>query len=185
MNMAIFFYAAPFPGLSRIGGSFSIPVCVRNESMTEETSESPSRLLNPEPPGEAVLRSWLGKQAYSYWQRLGQWIDEHYPDVFTPEWLDGGKKHGWSLRYKKSKSFCTFVPEKNRFLLVIVFGKSEREKVDALKPNLSKPTQSTYDAAPTYTDGKWLLLEINSLSILKDVELLLSAKRKPKSPRPI
>lgn len=105
------------------------------------------------------------------------------PISLSPEWLYGGKKHGWSLRYKKSKSFCTFVPEKNRFLLVIVFGKSEREKVDALKPNLSKPTQRAYDAAPTYTDGKWLLLEINSLSILKDVELLLSAKRKPKSPR--
>ncbi|EHQ08248.1 DUF3788 domain-containing protein [Leptonema illini] len=153
--------------------------------MTEETSESPSRLLNPEPPSEAIVSAWLGKQAYSYWQRLGQWIDEHYPDVFNPEWLYGGKKHGWSLRYKKSKSFCTFVPEKNRFLLVIVFGKSEREKVDALQPNLSKPTQSAYDAAPTYTDGKWLLLEINSLSILKDVELLLSAKRKPKSVRSV
>lgn len=47
-------------------------------------SPSPSRLLNPEPPSEAIVRSWIGRQAYKYWQHLGQWIDEHYPDIFKP-----------------------------------------------------------------------------------------------------
>ena len=85
-----------------------------------------------------------------------------YPDVFTPEWLFGGKKHGWSLRYKKSKSFCTLIPEKNRFALLIVFG-------------------DTYDKAATYYDGKWLLLTIDSNKIVEDVLQLLTVKRKPKN----
>ena len=85
-----------------------------------------------------------------------------YPDVLTPEGLFGGKKHGWSLRYKKSKSFCTLIPEKNRFALLIVFG-------------------DTYDKAATYYDGKWLLLTIDSNKVVEDVLRLLAIKRKPKN----
>jgi hypothetical protein len=38
---------------------------------------------------------------------LRDWIKVAYPGVFTPDWVHGGQKHGWSLRYKKSKAFCT------------------------------------------------------------------------------
>ena len=34
----------------------------------------------------------------------------YHPGTFIPEWIYGGKKHGRSLRYKKSRAFCTFLP---------------------------------------------------------------------------
>ncbi len=133
------------------------------------------------PPSDFEVRKWIGKEPYKYWKQVTQLIEQTYPNVFTPEWLFGGKKHGWSLRYKKSKSFCTLVPEKDRFALLIVFGAEERTKVETIKDSLSRYVQKEYDQATTYHDGKWLLLAIDSDTILKDVMRLLAVKRKPKN----
>ena len=131
------------------------------------------------PPGNDSLASWTGS-AHKWWKRVADWIAETYPGVFSPEWLFGGAKHGWSLRYKKGKSFCTFVPEKNRFLLVIVFGAEERARVEAIRATLSKEARQRYDAATTYHDGKWLLLPVEDETAFADVQRLLAVKRKPK-----
>jgi len=56
----------------------------------------------------------------------------------------------------------------------------EREKVETIRNGLSKKTQNEYDNATTYHDGKWLFLEIDADRVVKDVMLLLSAKRRPK-----
>ena len=131
------------------------------------------------PPTDSAVADWVGKDAYKYWELITQLIEQRYPSVFTPEWLYGGKKHGWSLRYKKNKSFCTLIPEKNRFALLIVFGAEERAKVEAIKNGLAKKTQKEYDQATTYHDGKWLLLVVDTDRVVKDVMLLLALKRRP------
>ena len=93
-------------------------------------SEYGGRMTNPDrKPTDSEVADWIGKEAHRYWKRTTEWIEQHYPEVFGPEWLFGGKKHGWSLRYKKSRAFCTLVPEKNHFALLIVFGAEERTKV--------------------------------------------------------
>lgn len=86
-----------------------------------------------DPPNDAEIADWIGRDAFRYWKRTIEGIEKAYPDAFAPEWLFGGKKHGWSLRYKKSRSFCTLIPEKDRFALLIVFGAEERARVEALR----------------------------------------------------
>ena len=103
-------------------------------------------------------------------------IARNYPDIFTPKWLFGGKKHGWSLRYRKGKSFCTLIPEKDRFLLLIVFGADERAKSEATRHELSERTRAAYDEVRTYHDGKWLLLSVDDETIASDAERLLALK---------
>lgn len=145
-------------------------------------SQPTLRIIDPEqPPSQADLESWMGKKAYVFWTEVSNWIAQSHPGVFNPEWLFGGKKHGWSLRYKKSKSFCTFVPEKNQFAIVIVFGADERAKVEEIRAELSPMTLDAYDQATTYHDGKWLYLKVNSKSVIRDVQRLLAVKRKSKS----
>ncbi|MBN2310655.1 MAG: DUF3788 domain-containing protein [Candidatus Hydrogenedentes bacterium] len=145
------------------------------------TSECSRRMTDSgNPPDDAEVAAWVGKAAYRYWKRTVEWIDQLYPNVFSPEWLFGGKKHGWSLRYKKSKSFCTLIPEKGCFLLLIVFGAKERAAVDAIRNELSAGARKAYDEATTYHDGKWLLLNVDNERALADVERLLAAKRKPR-----
>lgn len=131
------------------------------------------------PPSLVELETWLGKKAFGFWQELASRIEQNYPEVFEPEWLYGGKKHGWSLRYKKSKSFCTLVPEKGTCKIVIVFGAAEREQFESIRQELSAATQAAYDEATTYHDGKWLLLTVDKKAVVADVEQLLTVKRKP------
>ncbi|MRR17363.1 MAG: DUF3788 domain-containing protein [Deltaproteobacteria bacterium] len=140
------------------------------------------RMTNPDqPPAEAEVEAWIGKHACKYWKRIVQLIEERYPDIFVPEWLFGGGKHGWSLRYKKSKSFCTLIPEKNRLAILIVFGADQRAKVEAIRKELSPATRREYDQATTYHDGKWLLITVDSERVIKDIRQLLAIKRKPAS----
>jgi len=137
------------------------------------------RIIEPgSPPSWARVEAWIGKKACGFWAEVADWIAQNYPDVFVPEWLFGGKKHGWSLRYKKSKSFCTLIPEKNRFAIVIVFGADERAEVETLRAELSPATREAYDQATTYHDGKWLYLHVNGKSVIRDVQRLLAVKRK-------
>jgi len=133
------------------------------------------------PPSPSQIEEWIGKDAYAFWKHIAHMIERKYPNVFSPEWLFGGKKHGWSLRYKKGKSFCTLIPEKNRFALLIVFGAEERGKVETIRHELSVRTRKDYDEATTYRDGKWLLLTVDADDIVDDVERLLTVKRKPKN----
>jgi hypothetical protein len=145
-------------------------------------NESNARMIEPGPPPSLKqVEEWMGEKAFSCWTRLSTWIAQGYPKVFTPEWLFGGRKHGWFLRYKKSKSFCSLIPEKNRFAILIVFGADERAKVETIRPELSAPTREAYDNATTFHDGKWLYLLVNNTTTFRDVQRLLAVKRRIKS----
>lgn len=126
----------------------------------------------------ADLEAWLGARAHSYWLQLTEWIAATYPGTFTPEWLPGSNAYGGYLRYKKSKSFCSLIPEKGMCKILIVFGAREREKTDAIRPTLSPKTQEAYDNATTFHDGKWLYLPVRNKTTLADAQRLLSVKRK-------
>lgn len=131
------------------------------------------------PPDEARVAEWIGPTAFSYWKRMSCLIEETWPGVFEPEWLYGGRKYGWSLRYKKSRSFCTFTPERDRFSLLITFGAEQRAGVETVRDDLSQETRSGYDSAPVFTDGKWFLMAIDSDRAVDDAMRLLAAKRRP------
>ena len=144
-------------------------------------SEIGQRMLdgNKEPSARSVSE-WLGPRNYKRWTRIVRFIETNYPGVFAPTWWYGGKKFGWALRFKKSKSFCSLIPEKNRFRVLLVFGGKEREKVEAILPELVSHARDDYVAATTYHDGKWVWLVVDKGEVLADVERLLTIKRKPK-----
>jgi Protein of unknown function (DUF3788) len=97
----------------------------------------PARLVDgSRRPTEAGVADFIGRQNAARWADLTLFIETNYPGVFDVEWLFGGKKHGWTLRYKKSKSFCTLVPEQRRFKVLLVFGGAERQKVEGILPAL-------------------------------------------------
>jgi len=134
------------------------------------------------PPQEAAIRKWIGSGTSTYWAELRRWIDKHYPAVFEPDWIYGGKNRGWSLRYKKTKAFCTLVPEHGRLSVIIVMGGAEREKFEERRYAWRKSLVKLYDEAKIYIDGKWLTIAISSAADLRDVTDLLVMKRPPALP---
>ena len=143
--------------------------------------ESSLRMLDKnQKPDEAAISSWIGPENYERWKLIHQFIESNYPGVFLPgDWLFGGK-HGWALRFKKSKSFCTLIPERNRLVIQIVLGGKEREKVEAILHELSPGIRNEYTSATTYHDGKWLAITVDSDETIADIKKLLAVKRKPK-----
>ncbi len=144
-------------------------------------SEHGERMVDrsKEPDLQSVA-AWIGEENYQRWGSTLQFIETNYPGVFQPEWVFGGKKHGWGLRFKKSKSFCTLIPGLKQFVFLIVFGAEERQKAEAIVPELGSRVREAYLAATTYHDGKWLAVVVDSDEVLTDMKRLLTIKRKPK-----
>jgi hypothetical protein len=131
-------------------------------------------------PDAASVARWVGRDNYRRWTHLTEFIEANYPGVFKPDWLFGGKKYGWGLRFKKSKSFCTLIPEQGRLVVQIVLGGKEREATEKILPALSPNVRKTYAEATTYHDGKWLAIVADRDKTLDDIKQLLVIKRKPK-----
>lgn len=149
------------------------------------TSQPGQRMLDKtQKPDEDAISNWIGPENYERWKKILQFIESNYPDIFpSDDWLFGGKRHGWGLRFKKSKSFCTLIPERNRLVIVIVLGGGEREKVDAILHELSPCIHTEYTNAATYHDGKWLAIAVDSDESIEDIKKLLIIKRNPKQVR--
>ena len=124
-------------------------------SVVEERVNESARMVDgAKEPSAAKVAEWIGARNFKRWPDLREFIDSSYPGVFEVEWLFGGKKHGWALRFKKSKSFCTLIPERERFRVLLVFGGTEREKVKAIQSSLVSYVREDYQKSPTYHDGK-------------------------------
>lgn len=132
-------------------------------------------------PNDSKVSDWIGPEAFEHWVKLRDWIEEFYPGVFAPEWLYGGKTRGWSLRYKKVKAFCTFLPEYKRLSAVVVLGRAEREKFEERRYAWRAQLVDLYDQAKTYPDGMFLTVAISSAEDCDELKELLSMKRPPPS----
>jgi hypothetical protein len=148
----------------------------------EQSPHTGDRIVDKSsPPDDSVVRDWIGPEAFKHWTELQNWIEQFYPGVFAPEWLYGGKKRGWSLRFKKTRAFCTLLPEYRRFSAVVVLGGAEREKFEERRNVWRSQLVQLYDEAQTYPDGKFLTVAISSADDRRDVTELLTMKRPPPS----
>jgi hypothetical protein len=133
------------------------------------------------PPDEGAVRDWIGPRAFKHWTWMQNWIDASYPGVFAPEWLYAGKKRGWSLRYKRTKAFCTFLPKYRRFSAVVVLGGAERAEFEERREVWRPQLIELYNESKTYPDGKFLMVAISSADDRQNVTELLTMKRPPPS----
>jgi hypothetical protein len=128
-------------------------------------------------PDERTIRDWLGPEAFKLWGELRSWIDEFYPNVFAPDWIYGGKKRGWALRYKENRAFCSLLPGYRLLSVLVVLGRAEQEKFEERRYFWSASLVKLYDESRTYHDGKWLTLPILSVDDLVEATDLMSMKR--------
>lgn len=131
------------------------------------------------PPDEKAVRDWIGPQAFESWIFLCDWIAQSYPGVFEPDWVYGGAKRGWGLRFKKTKAFCTLLPGYQSLCVQVVLGRTEREKFEERRYMWRPELVKLYDESRTYIDGKWLIIKISSADDLEELIQLISMKRQP------
>ena len=135
-------------------------------------------MMKKEIPSQSELENLLGKERFEAWNAVCSAIDALY-DMDTL-WNDGGKKWDYEYKYRRGgKTLCALYAREKCFGVLIIFGNDERAKFEAVRSQYSDTVQSIYDAATTYHDGKWMMVEMDDNSLLDEVIRLLAIKRKP------
>jgi len=98
-----------------------------------------------------------------------KYVNKLWPAKYEVKFAKGGKK------------MTAFYFAENRLGLSIIFGKDERIKVENMKDELSNKAYKIYDDEEIYHDGKWVMFELEDLSLIEDIKKLLPIKRKPKN----
>lgn len=129
-------------------------------------------------PTTDEMTTLVGQDLYDVWQKLCTAIDEKYDMECL--WNKGGKAWTYEYKYRRGgKTLCGLYAREHCVGFMIIFGKDERAKVEAVREKLSKEVQVVYDEAKTYHDGKWVMFEPVDTSMFDDFIQLLAIKRRP------
>lgn len=129
-------------------------------------------------PDSKAMTALVGRSLYDVWGKLCAAIDERYE--MERLWNSGGKAWKYEYKYRRGgKTLCALYAKENVIGLMIIFGKTERDKFEADRESYSENVRKTYDEAKTYHDGKWVMFEPVDTSLFADYMKLLEIKRKP------
>lgn len=129
-------------------------------------------------PSPSVMTELLGQPLYEVWQALCSAIDERYD--MERLWNTGGKNWTYEYKYRRGgKTLCGLYAKRNCVGFLIIFGKEERAKLEAIRDTVSDAVCRQYDEAQTYHDGKWVMFEPRDTDELDDYMKLLAIKRRP------
>jgi hypothetical protein len=135
-------------------------------------------MMKKEIPSQNELHRLLGKERFEAWNAVCSAVDSIYE--MDKLWNDGGKKWDYEYKYRRGgKTLCSLYARENCFGMLIIFGKDERAKFEASRCQYSDAIQSIYNAATTYHDGKWMMVEMDDSLLLDEIINLLIIKRKP------
>lgn len=130
------------------------------------------------PPTEEELKGLL-IGAYPAWKEIEQYLFDHY-QVET-RWANGGKAGIYEYKFRSaSRTLCGCYVRNGSFGFLVTFGRAERERFELARDAFSLAVQESYDAAHTYPDGKWVMLEVHDSGSLQEIERLLAIKKKPR-----
>ena len=134
-------------------------------------------MLDYNPSAEELVKL-VGKPLYDVWTALTGLIDAKYDTERL--WNSGGKAWKYEYKYRRGgKTLCSLYARGNCIGFMVIFGKDERTKFEEERDCYSKETQTVYDKAQTFHDGKWMMFEPTDAALFSDFMRLLSIKRKP------
>ncbi len=128
-------------------------------------------------PDAREMTKLLGKDLYDVWEKLCQVIEERYD--MERLWNEGGKAWTYEYKYRRGgKTLCALYCREGVMGFLVVFGRQEREKLEAMRGEFSEEALRVYDEAKTYHDGKWVMFEPVDTSLFGDFLRMLGIKRR-------
>ena len=107
-------------------------------------------------PSEKEIISLVGKPLYNIWLSLTESIDAKYE--MERLWNSGGKMWKYEYKYRRGgKKLGAFYSRENWIGFMVIFGKDERTKIEEERDCYSNVTQTVYDKAHTFHDGKCMI----------------------------
>ncbi len=99
--------------------------------------------------------------------RLAYAVDEVYDGKDEVKFRRGGK------------TLATLYLHEGYFTLLVIYGKTERERFEALRGEFPAEFCAFYDTARTYHDGKWLFYDVHQDEDVGMLMRLLHIKKRP------
>ena len=86
---------------------------------------------------------------------------------------------GWNVKFKKAgRTLCTIYPRKGFFHMLLVVGRKEKDRTEALMPTLSDEFRKVYSDTKEGMGQRWLLFDLYSHTVLYDDILKIIAIRR-------
>ncbi len=84
------------------------------------------------------------------------------------------------LKFRRGgKTLATVYLREGFFILLIIFGRQEREAFEAAQESFSPFVRNFYENSRTYHDGKWMFIEVRPGADVGELIRLLHIKKKP------
>ncbi|MDR0981407.1 MAG: DUF3788 domain-containing protein [Methanocalculaceae archaeon] len=129
-------------------------------------------------PEKFELAELMGDAGFAAWNAVTEYIEEMY--LMDVLWNTGGKAGPYECKFRRGgKTLCSLYPRIGNFGFMVIFGGVEREAFAAVRDAFSPEVLKVYDAAKTYHDGKWVMLNISDGSLFSDMQRMLLLKRRP------
>ena len=85
-----------------------------------------------------------------------------------------------TIRFRRSgKTILTLLIREDRYDLLLIYGKAEREKFESQHNEFSEYILSIYESSKNYHDGKWMLFPVSSSARFEELKPLIAIKKKP------
>lgn len=117
-------------------------------------------------PTEAEIRAYTGCPLFD---ELSDFLRSEYQALCKIEYSGDKALSGWNVKFKKAgKTLCTLYPRKGSFAMLLVVGRKEKPRVEALLPTLCEAFQKTYRDTREGMGQRWLLLHFSARDSVYD-----------------
>lgn len=86
---------------------------------------------------------------------------------------------GWNVKFKKAgKTLCTIYPRELYFTVMVVVGRKEKDRVEAILPECTPELQQIYTQTREGNGQRWLMIDLEDKDgIYDDVLRLIKIRR--------
>ncbi len=134
-------------------------------------------LDNKHVPTMDEISLYFDGQSRKRWLEMTNFIENNYKTKQQIDYSMCSGKPGWNVKYKKSgKALCTLYPDKDRFTVLIVLSRKDRDVFEETRDGFCPYINELYDKCALFNGTKWLMVEVTDDDIFEDVKELIMLK---------
>lgn len=115
----------------------------------------------------------------SLFDQFFQFMNSEYKALCKIEYSKDVWARGWNIKLRKAgKGLCVIYPRENYFIVLVVIGNKEKNKVEEILPQLSEEIQKIYHNTKEGNGQRWLMVDLKSDDcVYQDVLKLIRIRR--------
>lgn len=109
-------------------------------------------------------------------------LDEEYNALYSIDYSGETAFFGWNIKYHKAgRTLCRLYPRDGFFIVLVVVGQKEKDRVEMMLPLMTKQMREKYETTQEGMGQRWLMIEISNQSdVLEDIKKIVAIRRKSK-----